>query len=152
MLFRSLQVLELTDGQVFRDEAAAARAVLLLEYVATGETETPEPLLALHKLLCGLPLEAPVARRFEPTAAERSAVEGMLQALIAHWKIIGKTSVAGLRSSFLQREGRLEDRGDRGWLLQVQSRSFDMLLDQLPWSYTPLKFPWMAEVLHVEWR
>ena len=149
---RLLQVLELTDGPAFRDEAAAARAGLLLEYVATGETDTPEPLLALHKLLCGLPLEAPVARSFEPTPAERAAVEGMLNALIAHWKIIGKTSVAGLRSSFLQREGRLEHRGDRGWLLQVQARSFDMLLDQLPWSYTPLKFPWMAEVLHVEWR
>jgi hypothetical protein len=59
--------------------------------------------------------------------------------------------VAGLRETFLQREGRLEHGEDR-WQLQVKSLTFDVLMDRLPWGYATLKFPWMREVLHVDWR
>jgi hypothetical protein len=78
-------------------------------------------------------------------------VEGLLSSLIAQWSILGRTSIAGLRESFLQREGALEET-DESWRLRVEPRSFDMLLDRIPWGFNPLKLPWMAKVLHVEWR
>jgi len=34
----------------------------------------------------------------------------------------------------------------------VEPRSFDMLLDRLPWSIATLRLPWMDRVLHVDWR
>jgi hypothetical protein len=71
--------------------------------------------------------------------------------MIAHWKIIGTTSLAGLRETFLQREGHLSH-DDEKWQLHVEPRTFDMLLDHLPWGYQLLKFPWMERPLHVEWR
>jgi hypothetical protein len=150
-LERLFAMLGLTHGPAFIDDAAADRAVHLLQFVVTGASATPEPLLVLNKLLCGLPLATPVSRGIEITEPERSAIEGMLKAIIAHWKIIGRTSVAGLRESFLQREGRLAS-DDEGWQLQVEPRAYDMLLDQLPWGYRLLKFPWMDRCLHVDWR
>jgi hypothetical protein len=71
--------------------------------------------------------------------------------MIQHWKILGSTSVAGLRETFLQREGQLTRRDDH-WQLLVEPRPFDMLLDQLPWGYSTVKFPWMQQVMHVDWR
>jgi len=150
-LQRLLGMLHLAGNEAFHTPQAAERAVHLLQFLVTGELDTPEPLLVLNKLLCGLPLDTPVVRGIEASAQERATVEGLLQAMIAHWKIIGQTSVAGLRESFLQREGRLSC-DEEGWHLQVEPRSFDMLLDQLPWGYSLLKFQWMERPLHVEWR
>jgi hypothetical protein len=148
---RLFEMLGLVRDKAFASPDGAARAVLLCEYLVSGEASAPEPLLALNKLVCGLPLAAPVPRAIELLPQEREAIEGLLQALITHWTALGKTSVAGLRQTFLQREGRLEH-SDEAWQLQVQPQTFDMLLDRLPWGYTPVRFPWMPEVLHVHWR
>jgi hypothetical protein len=75
----------------------------------------------------------------------------MLEGMIGHWKIIGNTSVAGLRSAFLQRQGYLTLTRE-AWHLQVEGRSYDMLLDRLPWSISVIKHPWMTRVVHVNWR
>ena len=56
----------------------------------------------------------------------------------------------GLRSSFLEREGRLSE-GEQGWQLQVQRVGFDVLLDQLPWGIGCVSLPWMNRPLFVEW-
>jgi hypothetical protein len=149
---RLFGMLGLASNEAFASPQAAERGVHLLQYLVTGSTDTPEPELVLNKILCGLPLETPVLRGIELTEPERTAVDGLLQAMIAHWKIIGKTSVAGLRESFLQREGRLSFDAQEGWQLQVEPRSFDMLIDHLPWGYSLQKFQWMEMPLHVEWR
>jgi len=151
-LQRLFTMLGLADNEAFVSPDAAERAVHLLQYLATGSAEAPEPLLVLNKVLCGLPIGAPVLREFAITPQETEAIDGLLQAMIAHWKIIGHTTPAGLRESFLQREGRLSFDEDDGWQLQVEPRSFDMLLDQLPWGYSLQKLPWMKRPLHVEWR
>jgi hypothetical protein len=143
--------LGLNDGQRFVDANAAGRAALVTHYLVSGETTCAEPLLMLNKLLCGLPLQAPVPRRIELAASEREAADGLLLAVIAHWKALGQTSPAGLRQTFLQREGRL-DHVDEAWQLEVPPQTFDLLLDRLPWGYATLRFPWMPEVLHVQWR
>jgi len=148
---RLFMMLGLSDERAFASPEAAERAALLLQLVATGEAAAPEPALVLNKLLCGIDLAMPVARALQPTDAERSAVDGLLAAMIQHWKVLGSTSVAGLRETFLQRDGRLEH-ADEHWQLHVAPRPFDMLIDRLPWGYATVRHPWMKEVLHVEWR
>jgi len=148
---RLFMMLGLSDERAFTGSEAAERAALLLQLVATGEAAAPEPALVLNKLLCGIDLATPVARALPPTDAERSAVDGLLAAMIQHWKVLGSTSVAGLRETFLQRDGRLQH-ADEHWQLHVAPRPFDMLIDQLPWGYATVRHPWMKEVLHVEWR
>jgi hypothetical protein len=71
--------------------------------------------------------------------------------MIQNWKTIGNTSIAGFRESFLQREGRLQ-LIDNAWHLIVVPKAFDMLLDQIPWSFSTIKHPWMERVVYVEWR
>ena len=41
---------------------------------------------------------------------------------------------------------------EEAWRLTVEPGPFDMLLDRIPWGYGLLKLPWMAQVLHVDWR
>ncbi|MEX8518882.1 MAG: contractile injection system tape measure protein [Leptothrix sp. (in: b-proteobacteria)] len=148
---RLFDMLGLLSEQRFIDEPAAERAVLLTQYAVTGRAAAPETELMLNKLLCGLPLDAPLPRAIELLPREQESIDGLLTAVIAHWSALGHTSIAGLRETFLQREGRLEH-GDECWQLQVQPQTFDVLMDRLPWGYATLKFPWMPEVLHVEWR
>lgn len=144
------------DGQAWRSPALTERAVHLLQWAATGEAAAEEHTLVLNKLLCGLPMQAPVPFDVLLTAEEQATTAGLLQAVIAHWSALGATSVEGLRESFLQREGRLvllsPDAQPSAWQLQVQARSFDMLLDRLPWSIALIKLPWMEGALHVQWR
>jgi hypothetical protein len=148
---RLFSLLELTTERGFRNEATAARAVHLLQHMVNESSDSPEFLLPLNKLLCGVAPSRPIVRAIEVTGQEQEAITNMLQALIAHWRVIGKTSVQGLRESFLQREGRLRFGGDR-WLLEVEKIGIDVLLEQIPWSFSMIKYSWMPWPLHVEWH
>jgi hypothetical protein len=146
-----LDRLGLTRDDAFVDEAAAERAVHLLQFLVDGAEPAPEHELMLNKLICGTDFAAPISRDFQVTDLERETIEGLLAAMIQRWSIIGATSVAGLRESFLQRQGVLRDEED-AWRLVVEPRAFDMLLDQIPWGFRTLKLAWMPQVLHVDWR
>jgi Contractile injection system tape measure protein len=150
---RLWSMLDLADTRAFVHPAAAHRAVHLTQFLVTGDADppTPEHRLVLNKLLCGVPIAEPIAAAIDISDTEREAMLGLLTSMIQHWKILGSTSIAGLRESFLQREGRLLCNDD-AWTLQVQPRAFDMLLDQIPWGYATLRFPWMKRLIHVDWR
>ncbi|MDZ4262880.1 MAG: contractile injection system tape measure protein, partial [Pseudomonadota bacterium] len=148
---RLFEMLGLMKNSKFKDQAAAERAAHLLQYLVDERCDAPEYQLVLNKILCGVKTGTPIVREITASDSERAAVNGLLQGMIQNWKAVGNTSAAGLRLSFLQREGRLQ-RNESGWHLLVQPRAYDMLLDQLPWSFSLIKQPWMERVLHVEWR
>ncbi|ANI21724.1 hypothetical protein AB870_25915 [Pandoraea faecigallinarum] len=142
--------LGLTAEHRFVDEAAAQRAVLLLHYVGTGLTEVPEYELTIHKLLCGAPFTTPVTRHLDITDDEARICDQMIDAMIRHWSALGNTSRAGLRETFLQREGRLSLAQD-GWHLDVRRIAFDVLLARLPWSISTIRLSWMEKTIWVNW-
>jgi hypothetical protein len=127
------------------------RALCLLNYLVTGEEIAPEYALILPKLLCNIPLDAPVDSLVELIAAEREEATALLEVVIGHWDALRNTSVDGLRGTFLVRPGKVSLRDDGDWLLQVEAKSFDILLDQLPWGIGIIKLPWMVKMLWVEW-
>lgn len=129
---------------------AASRAVHLLQYLATGRLDTPEPALALNKLLAGLALDTPVAPRIAASPADLETCDGLLAAIIANWPIMRNSSAEALRETFLQREGRL-DRAEESWHLTVQRKGLDVLVDQIPWSFVLLFHRWMPRPIHVTW-
>jgi hypothetical protein len=150
-LFDRLDALSREQGRArMRDEHAASRAVHLLQYLVDGRCNAPEPLLVLNKLFCGLSIATPVPAEITPTADELALCDGLLQAMIANWKIIENSSVAALRETFLQREGKLEHRSDR-WTLHVQRKTVDVLVDRIPWSISVTYHPWMPLPLYVTW-
>ncbi|HEX7645096.1 MAG TPA: contractile injection system tape measure protein [Burkholderiaceae bacterium] len=146
-LFR---MLDLADGTKFKDAQAAERAAHLVQFAANGRCDTPEFQMAFNKLLCGIALDTPIVREIKPAPRETEAIEGMLEAIIRNWRVIGNTSIAGLRESFLQRNGILRRRED-GWRLKVERKTIDVLVDRLPWGMSVIKSPWMAQPIHVEW-
>ncbi len=148
---RLFSILELTKNNAFVDEDAAQRAVHLLQYVVTGETSTPEYQLSLNKLLCGIHGGLPIVAGIDLSEHEKTVVEQMLNGVISHWSALGKTSIAGLRQTFLVREGQLSY-DEESWHLRIPSSTFDMLLDRLPWSFSMIRLPWMRAPLHVKWR
>lgn len=137
-------------GLMRSNESAHRRAVQVLHFLATGETNTPEYALLLPKILAGWPIEKPIDLRLKLTKAEKAEVQSLLEMIISYWSVLGSTSVDGLREGFLRRDGRLSKR-DNGWLLQVETQTLDILLDQLPWGIGVIKNDWMTDFLYVEW-
>ncbi len=90
----------------------------------------------------------PLNREVTLSQQEQDTVDSMLKAIIQHWKIIGNTSVRGLRESFLQRPGYLLDE-DEAWRLVVQKKGIDVLLQHLPWSFSVIKYAWMSKPIYV---
>lgn len=127
------------------------RALCLLHFLATGQSVAPEYALILPKILCNVPLEMPVEADVELTDTEREETTVLLDTVIRYWDALRNTSLDGLRGTFLVRSGKLSMREDGDWLLQVEAKSYDILLDQLPWSIGMIKLPWMQRMLRVDW-
>jgi hypothetical protein len=130
--------------------AATSRAVHLLQFLVDGHCDRPEPDLALNKLLSGIPLAAPAMKSIEPSPADEALCAQLTEAVLGHWPALHGTSPAGLRETFLQREGRLR-REEGRWALEVQRKTVDVLVDQVPWNVAVVYHRWMAEPLHVAW-
>lgn len=128
------------------------RAVLLTQFLATGTGATPEPDLALAKLLCGLPKGHPAPYVLDFLPEEEAEAGRLLEAVIAHWGALGATTPEGLRDGFLRRPGVLDLSGDGPSRLRVERRGIDMLLDRLPWTLSRVQTPFMAAPLLVDWR
>lgn len=134
----------------FLDEAAQFQAVALTEALATLDPDPPEPRLPLAKLLCGRPLESDF-QLVRPLSPEQLAeCDLLLAAVLEHASSLGEVSTEGLRSAFLQRPGALSTR-DGAWLLQVERRAHDVVLDRVPWPWSWVRLPWMPDPLRVEW-
>ncbi len=140
----------LDERQQFTSSDARVRGVHLLHFLAAGEEYPAEPATVLLKVLCGLPIAAPLPRVLPLTEREREEAESLLLAAIRHWQKLRNTTAAGLRETFLQRKGKLAWR-DQAWRLVVEQHSADVLLGYLPWGLSPIKLPWMALPLYVDW-
>ncbi|WP_298740411.1 contractile injection system tape measure protein [uncultured Chitinophaga sp.] len=142
--------LGLLEKRAFRSAAAQYKAVQLLGFLASGDTNIPEYDLVFPKLLCGLLPEDPVDRFVELTAFDKTEADQLLEAVINHWNALGGTSADGLRGNFLMREGKLQWQGDE-WRLRVTQTSYDLLLNRLPWGLSVIRLTWMPWVLKTEW-
>lgn len=126
------------------------KAVLLVQYLASGKEFIAEFELGLSKILCGLEMETPVNTSIILTSEEKEEASELLLSAIEYWSILKNTSVDGLRHSFLVRDGKLSFNKNE-WLLQVEQKPYDMLLQNLPWNISMIKLPWMKNLLKTEW-
>ncbi|MFN0276475.1 MAG: contractile injection system tape measure protein, partial [Chitinophagales bacterium] len=82
---------------------------------------------------------------------EKQEVDDVLHSIIKHWTVLKNTSLDSLRNTFLQREGKLTFLDDE-WLLQVEQKTVDILMNKMPWGVSYIKLPWMKHVLRTEWN
>ena len=126
------------------------KAVHLIKFICTGQQQMPEYTLVLEKLLCGLPLQEPIPSKISLTEEEITEGEVLLQSILQHWQALRNTSIAGLREAFFKRDGLLTQK-ENSWLLQVERKTLDVLLDSLPWGYSIVRLPWNEYIINVEW-
>jgi hypothetical protein len=105
----------------------------------------------LNKILCDHKPEASVERIWPlPPEFEEEATK-LLAAAIEHWNRLKSTSVDGLREVFLQRDGKIEWKGQY-WLLTVGKKPYDVLLQHLPWPISTIILPWLRDRIQVDWQ
>jgi hypothetical protein len=144
--------LELTQNEIWTNKMSQHKAILLTQFLIRGETKIGENELVLNKILCGFPIENVVNTQLEITQKEIEKCESLLQAVIEYWKILGDTSIAGLRETFLQRKGKILLTENEKLELWVKQEGVDVLLAQLPWGIEMIKTPWMEDFLQCYWN
>lgn len=150
-LFGMLDLLA-EDRKDLKDMDARIRAIFILQRLVTAEQrEYKESDLAFNRVLAACPFNVPIPKNLELTDKEIETVASMLAGVKANWPKMVNTSVGGFQRSFIEREGQLEQRENK-WVLTVENKAYDILLDSLPWSYKMIRLPWLKKPISVLWR
>lgn len=150
-LFGMLDLLT-EDKKDLKDMDARIRAIFILQRLVTAEQrEYKERDLAFNRVLAACPFNVPLPKNLELTDKEIETVESMLAGVKANWSKMEKTSIGGFQRSFIEREGQLEQR-EYKWVLTIEDKAYDILLDSLPWSYKIIRLPWLKKPISVSWR
>ena len=139
-----------TKDNKFTNTENQSRAVHLLQYVIDGGNQSPEFVLVLNKLFCGVPLSDPLDLFIELSKEEKEEADQFLLSVKGKWKQMKNTSLDTFRNSFLKREGILTLQ-DKNWKLKVEQKPIDVLLRTLPWGFSLIKFHWIDYIIFVEW-
>mgnify|MGYP001552398661 CR=1 FL=1 len=135
----------------FIGENEQNQALGLLHYMSYGSVDYSEYDCILNKILCGLEIEEPVYSNSRISDDKYEECDRLCTKLITNWPAVKNMSIPVLREMFFKREGVLVKQG-AFWLLKIENKTHDILLDQLPWSINVIKLPWMKIPLMVEWR
>lgn len=147
-LFRNLGYLE---GNSFKNTDYQIRAMYLVQYIVNRTHTCPEYLLQLNKILCGIEPEHVVPRnKRRLNKKEQEEAKDLILSAINNWKALRNTSPEGFRSAFLKRKGLMLEHTAH-WALQLEKKAYDVLLSELPWSFSLIKLPWMNKPIEVEW-
>ncbi|MCD7925828.1 MAG: hypothetical protein LUI85_14515 [Bacteroides sp.] len=140
------------DKKDFKDTASKVRAVFLLQYLTCSEEkEYRETELAFNRLLVSLPMHIPLPESLELTDKEKQTAESMLAGVKANWQAMTGTSVKGFQENFILRTGRLEQQEEK-WMLTVDNKTIDLLLDTVRWGFRQIHFPWLKKYIQVVWH
>lgn len=134
----------------WKNKEANYKAIHLVRYLATGQQQCPEYSLVVEKLLCGMEISAPIPGDVLLTEGETAEATELLKAVISNWVKLKNTSVDGLRETFLKRDGMLKKK-ENSWLLQVERKTADVLLESVPWGFSTLAFSWNNYIIFTEW-
>ncbi|NOQ72218.1 MAG: hypothetical protein GQ574_09470 [Crocinitomix sp.] len=140
----------LIEGKAFKDEAAQAKALQLLNYLVSGFDELPEFEMPLNKILCGIPIKEVIIFDTELTEDDKTEINALLEHVITNWSVLKNTTPRGLREGFIFRKGELTE-FEESWLLTVEQKGIDIIMNKLPWGYSMIKLPWMDKILQVQW-
>jgi Contractile injection system tape measure protein len=140
----------LTADKKFVNRKVQQKAILFLQYIINEKSRQAEHRLVLNKLICGWPIHMPLKNSCNLSALEKAAASDLVESLKEHWTVVKNTSTPGLIQSFVFRPGLIQ-KTQNGFLVQVERRTIDILLDSLPFGLTIIKFPWNEYIINTEW-
>ena len=135
----------------YKSATCQIRAAHLLHELSSFGEIPVEHLMLFNKLLCGINIMFPIDCRFKISETESLEMEHLLRATIGNWAIIRNTSISGFQESFVKRQGVLE-RSQDDWILRVETKGIDILLDDIPWDIHLISFPWNNYLVYVDWH
>ncbi len=141
----------LKDRKQFKSIKEQIKAVHLLHYLSGFHKDSFEHLMLLNKLICGVNILFPVGKNYPISEPEKKEINLLLEAVIQNWAIIKNTSIEGLQESFIRRKGILEQ-NQNDWILRVETKGIDILLENLPWNIRFISFPWNDFIIYVDWQ
>lgn len=154
--FRVLGYLDDKTGK-FKDDGCRVRAIFVMQYLIYGEQrEYPETDLCFNKLLVNRANDKPLPRAYSLSEKEIETAKSLIASVKQMWEVMRHVSDEGFRQSFFQRNATLskgeESDSHTSWIVQVEERAYDVLLDRLPWSYKLIKFSWIDYMIQIKWR
>ena len=135
---------------VWIDESCRNKALLAIQYLATGKQTDDERALTLHKILCGFPADHKIDASVALTKKEMKECRKLLNVVIGYWKVLRNSSIKSLQENFLQRAGKLEVHNGP-FELSIERKTVDILIENLPWQIGIIKTPWMQRPLLCHW-
>lgn len=155
-LFKMLGYVD-DKGREFKDDDCKVRAIFVMQYLIYGkQREYSETDLCFNKLLVNRANDKPLPRACSLLENEIKVADELVASVKKMWKVMEHTSDEGVRQSFFQRNATLSEEeaydGHTSWIVLVEERAYDVLLDRLPWSYGLIKFSWMDYMIQVKWR
>lgn len=151
-LLNLFQKLDLCNNEVWIDKESQHKAVLLTQYLVTGQEVFFENELILNKLMCGFPIESVINTKQKISKEEKEICNDLLLVVLEYWSVMKNSSVEALRETFLQRAGKLSLSETHPSELWVEEKVVDVLLASLPWGIGLVQTPWMNNFLHCYWN
>ncbi len=142
------------DNNRSMKEEMKPRAIFLIQYMVFGkEQEYREQELSLNKVIVGWPMDKPLPQSLSLTDAEKDTVAELLKTLRQYWTKMKNTPEEAIREAFLRRRGKLEDHlSEQKWVLTVEEKPYDILIDTVPWSFKMARFPGSNYYIVTKWR
>lgn len=131
-------------------EEALPKALSMTQFLATGEEIVDESALVLNKLILGIDLDDPMTNDYILSDVEKELGIDLLKNVITRWEALRSVSVAGFQQTFLKRDGIVYFR-DNQYLLRVEKKTVDILMEKIPWSIGVIKLSWMPKMMITEW-
>ena len=147
-LFKNLNY---TKKGEFKNRKAQHRAIHLIQFLVDGQENTPEFVVILNKIICGVSIMDPISMSVKLTKKEKIEANHFMETVLSQWKEMKNTSLDNFRKTFLQRGGILHESNGK-WFLKVEHKSIDVLLMKLPWGLSMIKLPWNKYRIIVEWN
>jgi hypothetical protein len=95
-------------------------------------------------------MDEPVPFDVQLKQEEIEECHNLQSVVLERWEVLKTTNPEALRKGFLQREGRLSNKGN-GWHVFIERETLDIMLDRLPWSISIISLPWRNDLIYVEW-
>ena len=147
--FRQVKLLDKNNQFISLEKQI--HAVHLLRYLTGKREQHQSHLLNVEKIICGLSPTFPIPSKYNCSEIEKKEAQYMFAAIKQYWKSISKTSIEGIQTSFIHRQGIITFE-EPYWLIRVEGSTLDILMDDLPWEMSMLMFPWMDRNILIEWQ
>lgn len=139
--------LELLENNQFKNEAAQIKAVQVLYFLATSNTDYQEQSeLEILKRFVGLSSDNMISFPNNLTAADQKECLFLLQSFIANWDALKNCNVEIVQKHFLRKLGKILEK-DETFKIVLEKSPLDLLLNTIPFSYSIVKLPWLNYVI-----